>query len=91
MALDSLVQSSLSALGSLRADDAALALPAAIVRAMTVDVEPCPLHFANALATVANVRADAHPQANVQSVTMALVKPSVFELSSLCAGQLGGA
>jgi hypothetical protein len=72
MALDSLVQRQLSRLCARRLDDAAFALPAHLVAAMTVAVEPAPLYFADAIATVANVRPDAHPQANVASITLSL-------------------
>jgi len=72
MALDSLVLRQLSRLCARRLDDAAFALPAHLVTAMTVAVEPAPLYFADAIATVANLRPDAHPQANVASITLSL-------------------
>lgn len=72
MTLDALVTRQLAVLCGRRLDDAAFALPRHIVHAMTVAVEPAPLYFADAIATIANVRPDAHPQANVASLTLCL-------------------
>lgn len=72
MALDSLVQQNFNALGSLPPDHPAFCLPRHLLDSMITDVEPMPLYFADAIATIANVRPDASPKNNVHSVTIAL-------------------
>jgi hypothetical protein len=72
MALDALVARRLERLAGAGPDDPAFGLPRHIVEAMTVRVEPAPLYWADAIATLANVRPDAAPLHNVQAVTVAL-------------------
>lgn len=72
MTLDALVTRQLAVLCGRRLDDPSFALPRHIVHAMTGAVEPAPLYFADAIATIANVRPDAHPQTNVASLTLCL-------------------
>ena len=47
-------------------------LPARVVDSMTLFVDPRPLHFGDAIATLGNVRADAHPRDNVRAFGVAL-------------------
>jgi hypothetical protein len=72
MLLDALVQKRLAVLAGLPPSDPIFGLPARLVDAMTVFVDPLPLHWGDAIATLANLRADEDPQKNVASVTMAL-------------------
>jgi hypothetical protein len=70
MSLDAVVQRKMEALASRAPDDPVFALPPAIVAAMTAD--DAPLHWADAIATLGNVRPDESPLHNVQAVTVSL-------------------
>ena len=72
MALDALVQSRFRTLSGRPSDDPIFRLPQHLLEAMTSAVDPLPLHFGDAIATVANVRPDVSPKANVQSMTACL-------------------
>lgn len=72
MVLDGVVQQSLKVLADVPVEDDVFSLPRYLLDAMTVAVEPMPLHFADAKAELANVRLDLPPQTNVQSITYAL-------------------
>ena len=61
-----LLQRRFAALSSLPPTHPVFALSPHILRAMTVAVEPLPLMWGDAVATLANVRADESPSQNVQ-------------------------
>lgn len=72
MLLDALVQKRLVTLSGLGPNDPIFSLPSRLVDAMTVFIDPLPLHWGDAIATLANVRPDEDPQRNIQAVTMSL-------------------
>jgi hypothetical protein len=72
MLLDALVQRRLAALAARPPTDPIFGLSARLTDAMTVFVEPLPLHFGDASATLANVRPDDSPQRNIASLSMAV-------------------
>lgn len=72
MLLDALVQKRLAKLCGYGPENPIFGLPQRLVDAMTIFVDPLPLHWGNAIATLANVRPDEDPQRNVQAVTLSL-------------------
>jgi hypothetical protein len=72
MDMDNAVQRVFTRLSGKSMADPIFHLPSKIMDAMTVYVEPMPLYFADAMATLANVRVDQSPQNNVESIIITL-------------------
>ena len=72
MQLDALVQKRLQRLNSFPCTDPLFGLPLRLVDAMTVFVDPLPLHWGDAVSTLTNVRVDEDPIKNVDSLVEAL-------------------
>jgi len=72
MQLDALVQKRLQRLNSYPCSDVLFGLPLRLVDAMTVFVDPLPLHWGDAVSTLTNVRVDEDPIKNIESLVEAL-------------------
>ena len=72
MLLDALVQRKFAGLSRTAPGSAVFGLPSRIVDAMTVFTEPLPLHFGDAISTLANLRLDAPPASNAEAVLSSL-------------------
>jgi hypothetical protein len=67
-----LVQKRLQRLNSYPCSDVLFGLPLRLVDAMTVFVDPLPLHWGDAVSTLTNVRVDEDPIKNIESLVEAL-------------------
>lgn len=72
MALDSLVQKRFALLSERPMEDPLFNMPQHLLDAMLLYTEPLPLHWADAIASIANVRVDESPMLNVQKIILSL-------------------